>query len=207
MNSKRVFIAVLNQGDTRIELSALLHELQYQGKYDVSISYPNEKPIANNRNKIVQEFLLQKDFDYLMMIDSDIIPPDNILNLIDFQKDIISPICFIYQQNVIAPLLLKRNPEGTFGVAGFKGYEGLVELDAVGTGCIILSRKVLEDVSAPFLDIFDEHGVRKYGLDISFCQKAKAKGYKVYCHLDYIAEHYVRMGLARIYQIANYSIR
>ena len=137
------------------------------------------------------------------MIDSDIIPPKNILNLADFQKDVISPICFIFQKDVVAPLLLNMNKEGTYGMADFKGHEGLIEVDGIGTGCIMLSRRVLEDVSkdeAPFADIFDKHGVRKYGLDLAFCQRAKAKGYKVYAHLDYSTEHYVRMGLSKVYQ-------
>jgi GT2 family glycosyltransferase len=163
------------------------------------ITYPNEKPISNNRNKIVQNFLLQKEFDYLLMIDSDIIPPRNILNLADFQKDIISAVCFMYQQDMVAPLILMRQKEGQYGIANFKGYEGLIEVDAVGTGCLMLSRKVLEDIPAPFADVFDKHGVRKYGLDLAFCQKAKAKGYKIYCHLDYVAEHYVKIGLQRVY--------
>ncbi|HDY66398.1 MAG TPA: hypothetical protein ENH85_01255 [Candidatus Scalindua sp.] len=197
--TKRIYIAVLNQGDIRVELSAFLHELPFQGKYDVAITYPNEKPISNNRNKIVQDFLLKKEFDYLLMIDGDIIPPPNVLNLADFQKDIISPVCFIYQKSVVAPLTLKMGKEGQYTVAEFKGYEGLIEVDAVGTGCMMLSRKVLEEIPAPFADVFDEHGVRKFGLDLAFCRKAKAKGYKVFCHLDYIAKHYVKVDLQTIY--------
>ena len=30
--NKKIYIAALNQGDVRIELSALLHELPWQGK-------------------------------------------------------------------------------------------------------------------------------------------------------------------------------
>jgi len=203
MKNKKVYIAVLNQGDIRIELAAALHDLPFQGKYDIAITYPNEKPISNNRNQIVQDFLLKKEFDYLLMIDSDIIPPNNILNLADFQKDVISAVCFMYQKNMVVPLLLRKNTEGSYGIANLGGYEGLVEVDAVGTGCIMLSRKVLEDISkdeAPFADKFDKDGVRKFGLDIAFCQRAQARGYKVFAHLDYPAKHYVRMDLSQVYQ-------
>jgi len=198
--NKKIFVAVLNQGEIRIELSAFLHDLPFQGKYDTFVTYPNEKPISNNRNKIVQEFLLKKEFDYLMMVDSDIVPPKNVLNLVDFQKDVISPVCFIYQQNTVAPLILMRNREGTYQPAHFQGYEGLVEVDAVGTGCMILSRKVLEEVQSPFSDVFDSQGIRRYGMDIAFCKRAQDKGYKIYCHLDYIAKHYVGMDLSYVYK-------
>jgi len=203
MKNRKIMIAVLNQGNIRIELSAILHDFPWQGKYEVMITYPNEKPISNNRNKIVQDFLARKEFDYLLMIDSDIVPPNNVLNLADFQKDIISPVCFLYQKNVVAPLILKKDNQGMYAVARHTGNEGLVEVDAIGTGCIMLSRKVLEDVEAPFEDVFDKQGIRKYGLDLAFCRKAQAKGYRIYCHLDYLANHYVTLDLKKVYESLN----
>jgi len=133
------------------------------------------------------------------MIDGDIIPPHNILNLADFQKDIVSALTFMYQQNAVAPLVLKETPEGTYTIANFKGHEGLIEVDTVGTGCVMLSRKVLEAIKAPFNDVFDEDGVRKYGLDIAFGRRAKAKGFKIYAHLDYPCGHRVTLDLKEVY--------
>jgi GT2 family glycosyltransferase len=199
MKNKKIYVAVLNQGDIRIELAAVLHDLPFQGKYDVFITYPNDKPISNNRNKIVADFLARKEYDYLLMIDDDVIPPKNILNLADFQKDIISALTFMYQQNAVVPLTLKRNKEGTYGVADFRGYEGLMEVDTVGTGCVMLSRKVLEAIKAPFNDVFDEDGIRKYGLDIAFGRRAKEKGFQPYLHLDYPCGHRVVLDLKEVY--------
>ncbi len=199
MKNKKVYVAVLNEGTVRIELAAVLHDMPFQSKYDVYITYPNDKPISNNRNKIVQDFLAHKEYDYLLMIDDDIIPPKNILNLADFQKDIISAMTFMYQQNMVCPLILKKNNEGTYGMAQYKGYEGLVEVDTVGTGCVMLSRKVLEAIKRPFEDVFDEDGVRKYGLDISFGKKALEAGFQPYLHLDYPCGHRVVMDLKEIY--------
>ncbi len=197
--NKKIYVSVLNQGNIRIELAAVLHDLPFQGKYDVYITYPNDKPISNNRNKIVQDFLAQKDYDYLLMIDDDIIPPKNILNLADFQKDVISAMTFMYQQNMVAPLILKRDNQGTYTVAAFKGYEGLMEVDSVGSGCVMISRKCLEAIKAPFNDIFDEDGVRKFGLDIAFGQRAKKAGFTLYAHLDYPCGHRVTMDIKDIY--------
>jgi len=198
-NNKSIYIAVLNQGEIKVELSRFLHNASHDSKYNIMITYPCNSPISNNRNKIVQDFLAQKEYDYLLMIDDDIIPPDNVLDLADFQKDIISPICFFFQKNMVAPLVLKRSPEGDYNIDRVNGHEGLIETDAVGTGCLLLSRKVLEDVSAPFNDIFDTDGVRKFGLDLAFCQRAKNKGYKVYCHLDYACGHKTIFDLKKIY--------
>ena len=64
----------------------------------------------------------------------------------------------------------------------------------------MLSRKVLETIKAPFEDIFDADGIRKYGMDISFGKKAKAMGFQPYVHLDYPCSHWVTIDLKKIYQ-------
>lgn len=198
-NQKGVYIAVLNQGNTRTEMDWLTTELSHQGKYNIMTTYPAKKPITHNRNSIVQDFLQRKDFDYLMMMDDDNIPPVNILNLVDFQKDIIGPLGFSFQQNKVVPVILKRNKEGIYHVMPFKGNEGLVECDAFGAGCIIMSRQVLEKLRFPFRNEYDRDGIKKLGLDINFCQRAKELGFRVYCHLDYVCSHWVTFDLKTIY--------
>ena len=198
-NQKGVMIAVLNQGTLRTEMSWLINELSHQNKYDLMVTYPAKKPITFNRNAIVQDFLQRKDFDYLMMMDGDNVPTVNILNLVDFQKDIIGPLGFSYQQNKCMPMVLKRNKEGIYHALQFKGNEGLVEVDAIGSGCIIISRKVLEKLRYPFRNEYDRDGVKKLGNDISFCQRAKELGFRAYCHLDYVASHHVTFDLKNVY--------
>jgi len=95
-NKRAVMIAVLNQGEIRPELSQILMEYVSQNKYELGITYPAWKPITQNRNKIVQDFLSKPQYDYLIMIDSDNVPPINLLDLVDFQKDIIGSIYFGY---------------------------------------------------------------------------------------------------------------
>lgn len=197
---RKVLIAVLNQGTIRKDLSACLTELSHQDKYEIAISYPADKPISQNRNRIVQEFLAQKDIDYLIMIDSDIVPPLNILNLVDFQKDIIAPVMFIYQQNSVIPLVVKRDPEGSWIPMEIEKMQGLVECDATGTGCLILSRKVLQAVRHPFRNEYDADGIKKIGLDFNFCKRAKELGFQTYVHLDYFCSHYMTFDLKKIYE-------
>lgn len=198
---KGIYIAALNQGEIRTELSALLSEIQFQQKYRLVVSYPAEKPISNNRNRIVNDFLSMKEYDYLMMIDGDNIPPINILDLADLQKDIIGALCFMYQKQQIVPLCLRKNQEGSYAPFDIKGGEGLVECDAVGTGCILIARRVLEDprLQGAFINEYDADGFRKYGLDIAFCRRAKEAGFKVHCHTDYPISHWTVLDLRRVY--------
>jgi GT2 family glycosyltransferase len=172
-----------------------------QDAYRIHLSYSSIKPISNNRNTIVQKFLAIPDCEYLMMIDSDIVPPPNIMRLIDFDKDIITPLMFTRQKGELLPLFLKRDKDGIYSVDDYLNKVGLQEIDATGTGCIIIKREVLEKVNKPFENIYDKDGIKTLGLDLSFCQKAKELGYRSWVHLDYVASHYYTYDLKDLYYI------
>jgi len=198
-----IYIAVLNQGDIRSELANVLTQYANQDDYELYITYPALKPITQNRNKIVQDFLSKSQFDYLIMLDSDNVPPPNLLNLVDYKKDIIGSLYFGYQRNMIVPFCLELQKNGLFQVADLKGKRGLIECDAIGTGIIVIKRKVLEDerLRFPFRNEYDKDGIKMLGLDINFCKRAKELGYKVWLHLDYISSHWVTMDLKDIYAL------
>lgn len=203
---KAIYLAVLNQGEIAVELAQCLDAIIQSSPYPLVIDYSCEKPISYNRNQIVKRFLERPQYDYLVMIDSDIVPPPDFLKLIDFEKDIISPVCFAFTKKNIFPLVLKKSKHKTTGFK-YHPYEsihpskwkGLIEVDAVGTGAIILSRKVLEAVPYPFKNIYDKTGEKQIGLDLNFCREAKLKGFKVFCHTDYLSSHHTRMDLKTIY--------
>ena len=200
LRQKNVYIAVLNQGEIRVELTRVLSVMQIQDGYRLNITYPHKKPISNNRNHIVQKFLAQKEYDYLMMIDSDIIPPPNILKLVDFDKDIIVPLMFVMQEGKVLPLYLKQAKDGQLEFSReYLDKQGLVPVDATGTGCIVLSRKVLEAVKHPFRNEYDSDGIKRLGLDLSFCLRAKKLGFQSWVHLDYVADHHAVCSLREIY--------
>jgi len=204
---KTIYLAILNLGWIRSELLLLILKWMEGGAYNIYLDLPAEKPIEHNRNSIVKRFL-ETDFDYLMMLDCDIIPPANIWKLVDFDKDIIGGLCFAYKQNRVIPLALKKHPE-TEGEAKWKYRTfirkdiigGLTEVDAIGTGCIIIKREVLEHpkMKPPFVNYYDKDGLRIEGLDLSFCRRAQKLGFKIYCHLDYPCSHWCDMDLKEIY--------
>lgn len=192
---KTIYLAILNQGEIRTDLSQTINMIIQNDSYKIRLSYPTGKPICNNRNTIVQKFLATKDCDYLMMIDSDIVPPPNILNIVDFNKDIITPLMFVWQKGMIIPLFLKRNKDGAYDADDYLNKAGLQETDATGTGCIVISRKVLETIRHPFENVYDPDGVKTLGNDLNFCQKAKEAGFKIWVHLDYLCGHITKMDL------------
>lgn len=202
IRQKGVFISVLNQYDLNIENVKNIAEWSIPDRYIVKIEYPSDKPITNNRNKIVQRFLVQKNYDYLMMLDDDVTPPVNILDLLDFDKDIITPVMFTRQGRNVYPLVMNRTKDGKYRNKNVEDIKGLTEVDATGSGCMIIKRKVLEhpDLKFPFKNHYDLDGVKTTGLDFNFCTRAKKAGFKVWVHPDYVAGHYALVDLKDIYE-------
>jgi len=203
--TKGIYVAVLNQGWIRTELVQLLVDLTHQGKYRLFLSYPSQKPISYNRNLAVKNFLDKPEYDYLLFLDGDIVPPLNILDLALYDKDIIGGVCFGYlrAENFgygIVPFVMRQNEKGTYDVMNLDGTEGLVECDGIGSGCMLIKREVLEKMKYPFKNIYDEDGIKLRGLDFNFCTESKKKGFKVWAHLNYPCGHYTDMDLATIYR-------
>lgn len=129
--------------------------------------------IDKARNAMVME-ALKGGFDYLFMVDDDNpIPPDTLDRFIEDDKDIVScpilgrnpnkdgkhPICSFYAQDVEvdgAPLKLYTNIET------WRDEGPLHQVDATGTGAILIKRKVLEKLHKQYRDLIFEFGDYKF---------------------------------------------
>jgi hypothetical protein len=200
MNKRKIYLAILNEGTIRAELCKVKDYWQSKGDYDIYLAYPCEKPIESNRNKIVQDFL-KTDCEWLVQIDDDCVPPLNYLDLILYNKDIITGVCYAYRQDSIVPLILrKQSKSGLWENKECNPAEGLIEVDSIGTGAIIIHRRVFtpELQKHPFESVWNEDGTRKKGQDLHFCEKAKEAGFEIWCHLQYRVAHIVEVNLAEI---------
>jgi len=206
MRNKSIYIAVLNQGWIRPELVSLLSQLPKQRKYNLYIGYPAHKPITHNRNTIVKRFL-ETGMDYPLMIDNDNVPPISILDLADYEKDVIGGLCFAFIKDTLIPLCLKKNKEMTYDLMDVNNNQGLIECDAIGSGVMMIKKEVLENIPFPFKNEYDPEGIKKKGLDITFCERAKEKGYKVWCHLDKKCSHWSTIDLREIWTGYNFLIK
>lgn len=149
------------------------------------------------RNFFCQQ-VLQNDFDYLFMVDDDNpIPADTLEKFIEDDKDV-----------VIAPIL-SRNPnkEGKHDLCAYysreidiKGekltmYDNITEfkekgdlhqIDAGGTGCILIKRKVIEALAKEYEYIFEFGDITVNGQrrttseDVEFCERAKKLGFEIW---------------------------
>lgn len=197
---KKVYVAILNQGSIRPELTNTLIRISHD-IHDIKIVYPNSMPIAHNRNDIVQRFL-KTDCDYLLMIDSDIVPKKNPLLLLAYNKDIIGGVCPQYNNGTIYCVVMEKTPKGLQEIA-LADRNGIKEVDAIGTGCILIARRVLEKVKAPFMRKWDNDGLQDLGLDFYFCEKAKKHGFSVWADWESVCSHYKTIDLLSISSLQN----
>jgi hypothetical protein len=202
-NKKAIYLAILNEGTMRVELSNVINKAILAGEYELYITHPSFHPITQNRNKIVQDFLSKPQYDYLFMIDDDNVPPADFLHLADYDEDIVGSLYVGYNKGMIIPFCLDRAKTGLFEVADLKKKRGFAKCDAVGTGVICIRRNVLEDerLKFPFRNEYDKDGIKKLGLDINFCKRAGELGYKVFCDLDMVSAHWKEMDLNELYKV------
>lgn len=114
---------------------------------------------------------INEGYDYVLWVDSDMVVPEGaLMRLLKDDKD------------VVAGLYHKRQlpKEPVVYIAGKSVEdipEDIFECDAIGFGCVLTKVSMLKEMVkyGMFHPAFGE------GEDISFCRRAKQKGYKIYC--------------------------
>ncbi len=198
---KKIYLSILTEGfvndELTIKLTRWLEEAKKKG-YDILYETSSEKPVENNRNKIVKRFLTTSDADYLLMIDNDVCPEKNPFLLVEYNLDIISCPCPIFQHHIIILNCYLLDNDGYWQPISVSQKIGLIEIDATGTGCILLSRRVLEKIKNPFSRKWNKDGIALLGSDLYFSKKAKEMNFKMHAHFDYLCSHYKQMNLKDI---------
>jgi len=166
-------------------------------RYSVRLIMPSHKPYVNNLHHIVNDFM-DGGYDFWLNVDADNPPINNPLDLVLLDKDIIglpTPIWhFTSEKKGERPVYWNAYdyaPEHK-AYSEHSNRDGLQEVDAVGTGCLLISRRVFQHPEmrkAPFARKWNENGTVDKGNDISFCERAKENGFKIYCHFDYHCDH------------------
>ena len=106
--------------------------------------------------------------------------------LMESDKDIISGV-YAYKLVPVDRVVAKRyneNNDGYHDLTVKDLYNGVVEVDGIGFGCVLTKTDVFRHINYPYFEYRDERGE-----DIFFCQKAQEVGYKIHLDTDVICEH------------------
>lgn len=168
-----------------------LLRLQQDRRYDVTIIMPTWRPYEHALNRVVQDFLAQ-GFDYWLNIDDDNPPLRNPLDLVELDRDVVGLPTPVWANMKPGdwPIYFNALNRAGDGYRPLQGPEcdGLREVDAVGSGCWLVARRVLEK-APPFRRTYDARGFVVDGPDFDFCRSVTALGFKVWAHFGYPCDH------------------
>jgi len=194
----KIDVAVLNQGSVRTELVEKLLKLSHDQRYDLSFTYPSRAPVASNRNYICKQFR-EGDADFLLMTDDDQHWEKNPLDMVEHDLDVVGFPTSVYQ-----PVVSMEKPV-RWNMIKKEGAEEapITQVSGIGSGSLLIARRVLEhpDLRAPFMDKFDEDGIRVSSEDLRFCDAVWAAGFQVWAVLVNPCHHLKTVDLLLMHKL------
>lgn len=217
MSPSKIWVAVPTRGSVGFNTLRRLEDIRLANPSLLPIHYEAGRlSVSSVRNEIVRKFL-KTECDVLLMVDDDVVPHRDVLAMSQYVRlaEIITATGPRYDI-VGAPYMLLRQPIAmiatpcVFNRGEGGGYrfipetfsqDGLVPCDAMGSGCMMIARRVLEDKRCmPFSLGVDEDGVMVMTEDIIFCLRAKEAGYTIAADYSRFADHWNEISLNTIHQ-------
>lgn len=165
-----------------IVMSRLIH-LDVPKDCSTIFSYTRRCSIERARNGMVQQ-CLKNGNDYLFFSDDDQIPDKDVLvKMIEIDKDIVG--CPVSSRNGINEIAVYDSEWNKFNKDNV--FNKTQRVSAVGMGCTLIKRKVLEEVIKkypnPFqFEVKDINGeLVEFSEDINFCVRASEFNFEIWC--------------------------
>jgi hypothetical protein len=134
--------------------------------------------LARKRNGLARTMLRERRFQWLLMLDSDMMPPaDTIARLLAHGQPIVGAL--YRQKRPPYPFVAARDDKQPLRLGT------LERVALIGAGCLLVRRAVFESLPEPW---FTANG-EDVGEDADFCRKAIAAGFSVWCDTTLEAGH------------------
>ncbi len=201
-NPTKIFVAVpsrdVHTKQIDGELAGLIFNMQNEKEYEIEYEIFGGQPVELARNNLVKRFL-ETDCEYILMVDDDIVPPRDILDMARHGKDIVAGLCYAFNPRTgIFPVAYEKVEKGHFrGNLDLIGRDsevenkGLKKVYLVGSGCILISRRVFDRIEEPYFRFIYNDEVTKIedSEDFDFCRRAVSAGFEVYIDTDRVCGH------------------
>lgn len=150
------------------------------------------------RNSIIEGQLKDKDWDFshIFFLDNDVVPPINaIWQLHSHDVPIAAGIYPMQLDDAEQIKTWSFKHKGSWWQREVPLPQKLVTAEAVGGGCLLIKREVLESMDWPWFKMIfkpmDGRGMTmKTGEDVFFCEKARTVGYKITVDPTVVCDHY-----------------
>lgn len=152
------------------------------------ILYVSGVDVALSRNRLMEN----AKGDYIFWADDDVLlPADVIPRLFRHDKDFVSGLYFSRRAPHFPQIhkVNKKNKNRYDSIIDYK-KDSLIEVDAVGGGCMLIKREVFDKLKKPYFQ-YTPAGEKtlKKGEDYFFCDKVREAGMKIYCDTSVIGLH------------------
>ncbi len=144
------------------------------------------------RNVLVENFL-RSDCSHLFFLDSDMVFPPNILDLLlKHDKDIVSALYILRKAHRPCYRFFK---DGHYHAPEKIELNKLLEVDALGLGCCLIKRSVLEKLNEehagkPLFKMDYRNRTEVLGEDAFFCELVKKAGFKIFVDTGVLVGHF-----------------
>lgn len=150
--------------------------------------------LPDARNLIHEQYLEESKSEYLFLLDSDVIPPPNIVGTLlghIQQREDVWIVGGFYRKKAepYQPVVYHEAGFDDRGIMQYDQYgnnevgEGLEEVDAAGAGCWMVHRSVAEAIGEkPF-------SMAEGGEDLFFCRRVREAGFKLFIDWDLACAH------------------
>jgi hypothetical protein len=187
-------------GSLRKELAAALIVMSRDARYTVDIRFQAERPYEHSLNLLARQ-ASDEGYDYWLTLDDDQCPTRNPLDLVELDCDVVSCPAPIWMPDKSPDCPVVWNAFRDLGLSQFEVHRpmiGLQEVDIVGSGALLIAKRVFDVLERPFLIDWDAAGRKLAGPDIAFCRRARDAGFTVWCHYDYPCHHYVTTDISEV---------
>lgn len=207
----KIVVGMVNDGsiDSNLVIDLLQLRGQRMDKFDSFIQVSNIGLLTRSRNVLVQNFLTQTDAKWLLMIDSDQRLPLYVWDLLtqtahDKERPVVSGLvfaAFFNEDETLRPVptIYRMVPER--GLVALDDYpeNEVIQVDAVGTGCLLIHRDVLLELQekatenqGPNWAWFVDGAIAGtwFGEDLLFSKRLQSLNIPIHAHTGAICAHH-----------------
>ena len=212
----KICIGMVNNGtiDSMLAQDLIHIAIHPSQKFHNLVQVGNIGLTTRSRNMVVKTFLETTEAAWLLMIDSDErLSIDAFLKLVDAAHDKDRPIvsglvfaAFFDDEDGLRPVPTIDRMDPERGLEAIDAYpeNQLIEVDAIGTGCILIQRSVLLEMQKQATPHqgknwawFVEGAIEGtyFGEDLLFSKRLKSMGFKIHAHTGAILPHHKQFWL------------
>lgn len=219
----KVYMSLPSNGTVCDFQSYALRELENRYRDEVELVYPTvlcQRIFHDHaRNGIVEDFL-DTDCDIMLSLDSDIVPPKHLLDLVTMHGDKWKcagapyPIFMaqpgeshrqvtITAYKSLGPDPVTKHPRLAPSPVPDQGTDWV---DGLATGCLLIKREVFAKLEKPYFEFKYDENTRMpvVGEDIGFCIKMHKLGIKFFTDYSMVCKHYKNN--IDLLEINNYAV-